>query len=265
MFKNSFFFTFLFLLINFNLSAQENLPKDEQVLLERYIREIYSLAKEKDNNIHKDFAINLNKDAEGILSKDSFYRFKAYSMYMADKVSNFGDQKADKDVPKTYDAETEDLINTSYSTYVDRIKNPVENTFVSHNEQAIRLEDEKEEDIFPFSIVHKIPVFKGCKKSLSREDKRKCTTVKITAYVEENFNLKLIEDLQISQSQHIYVRFLINKKGLVKDVSVRSPHPKLSQEAKRVVESFPKMKPGKDKNNKPVVVIYNLPITLSVN
>ncbi len=262
MIKNSFF---LFLFISLSLFAQDKLPKDEQLLLEKYVREISHLAKNRDNSIHNDFPNNLDKDADGILTKDSFYKFKAYTMYMANKVSNIGGKKADKDAPNNYDAETEELINTPYSEYINRIKKPVTNSFVQQTELALNLDDDKERDAVPFSVVHRSPVFRGCKKSLSNDDQRKCLVEKMNAFIEKNYDLKLIKELQLNQSQSVYVRFLITDKGRVEDVAARSPHPKLSQEAKRVVESFPKMKPAKDKKNKPVGVIYTLPIRLSVN
>lgn len=252
-------FSFLILFIGFSLCAQDKLPKDEQLLLEKYIREISHLADKRDNSIHKDFAINLDKDAEGILTKDSFYKFKAYTMYMANKVSNIGGKKADKDALKDYDEETEELINTSYSEYIDRIKNPVTNAFVEQTELALNLDDDMERDAVPYSIVHKSPVFRGHKKSLPDEDQRKCMTEKMNSYIAKNFDLKLIKELQINQSQSIYVRFKVNVNGDVKDVEARSLYLVLNQEGERVVNLLPKMLPARA-GGKPVNPLYTLPI-----
>jgi TonB family protein len=58
----------------------------------------------------------------------------------------------------------------------------------------------------------------------------------------------------------VYVNFVINSTGKVKDVAVsKSVHPLLDAEAVRVVSSMPDWKPGKQ-NGKGVPVSYNVPV-----
>jgi TonB family protein len=63
----------------------------------------------------------------------------------------------------------------------------------------------------------------------------------------------------------VYINFTIEKDGSINEVKVlRSVHPLLDEEAVRVVESFPKWKPGKQKG-KTVRVSYNLPLNFVLN
>jgi Zn-dependent protease with chaperone function len=57
--------------------------------------------------------------------------------------------------------------------------------------------------------------------------------------------------------------FTIDKNGHVTDVHYREPDPRLEQEAERVINSLPKMQPGKQRG-KPVGVMYSLPIVFQV-
>ncbi|MBQ21754.1 MAG: hypothetical protein CMD31_13450 [Flavobacteriales bacterium] len=63
----------------------------------------------------------------------------------------------------------------------------------------------------------------------------------------------------------VYINFTIEKDGSINEVKVlRGVHPLLDEEAVRVVESFPKWKPGKQKG-KTVRVSYNLPLNFVLN
>lgn len=58
----------------------------------------------------------------------------------------------------------------------------------------------------------------------------------------------------------VMVSFVVNKDGSIVDVQImRSPDPMLGDEAKRVVSSMPKWKPGKQRG-KPVRVKFTLPV-----
>ena len=65
------------------------------------------------------------------------------------------------------------------------------------------------------------------------------------------------------RQQRISVVFVIANDGTIKSAKARAPHPALEAEAIRVVESLPKMTPGKY-NGKNVNVPYSLPIIFQV-
>ena len=86
---------------------------------------------------------------------------------------------------------------------------------------------------------------------------------KIAKFVRKKFNTKLAEGIGLSGRQRISVIFKIDKLGDVVGVRARAPHPQLEDEAIRVINLLPKMKPGMQLG-KAVVVPYSLPINFEV-
>ena len=143
----------------------------------------------------------------------------------------------------------------------------IESTETYQEEEIVEIEEveieEVEEDIeVPFAVIENVPVYPGCEKG-SNDVKRKCMSDKITKFVQKNFNTGLAGDLGLSGRQRINVIFKIDKNGNVTGVRSRAPHPRLEQEAARVINKLPKMKPGKQRG-KPVIVPYSLPIIFQV-
>ena len=112
-----------------------------------------------------------------------------------------------------------------------------------------------------FANIDEVPVFPSCENS---EDQRKCLQDNITQHVNKNFNTKLADSLNLKPGlKRIFVMFLIDKNGEISEVKARAPHKALEQEAIRVINSLPKMTPGKQ-NGKAVGVKYSLPIAFKV-
>ncbi len=130
-------------------------------------------------------------------------------------------------------------------------------------EEIVEVEEEEEvvEDV-PFSVIEEVPIFPGCKGS--KEEKRNCLNTKMRKHVARNFDTELANELGLdSGKKRIYVQFKIDKDGTITSINARAPHPKLKEEAIRIVKKLPKMIPGKQRG-KPVRVGYTLPITFSV-
>ena len=108
-----------------------------------------------------------------------------------------------------------------------------------------------------------VPVYPGCKIKASNSEKRKCMSSAISEFVVRKFDTDIANDLGLSGRQRISVIFKIDKKGYVKDIRIRAPHPRLEKEAFRVINMLPKMKPG-TQNGQPVIVPYSLPIVFQV-
>jgi TonB family protein len=89
-------------------------------------------------------------------------------------------------------------------------------------------------------------------------------TNKITDFVGANFDTKIGKALNLTGVNRVIVQFKIDENGNVVDVKSRAPHPKLEEEAKRVINSLPQMTPG-EQNGKAVGVMYSLPIVFQVN
>ncbi|MDV7186231.1 energy transducer TonB [Lutibacter sp. TH_r2] len=130
-------------------------------------------------------------------------------------------------------------------------------------EEIIEVEEEEEviEDV-PFAIIEDVPVYPGCKGS--KAQLKACLQEQITKHVNRKFNSDLASDLGLSPGvKRIFVMFKIDKTGNITNVQARAPHKKLQEEAIRVVNSLPKMKPGKQRG-RPVGVKYSLPIAFKV-
>lgn len=113
-----------------------------------------------------------------------------------------------------------------------------------------------------FSKIDNVPVFPGCEGT--EAELRVCFQEKITDHVAKNFNSNLANGLGLTPGIiRIFVMFTVDKNGTITDVKARAPHTALEEEAIRVVNNLPKMKPSSYKN-KIVGVKYTLPIAFNV-
>lgn len=126
------------------------------------------------------------------------------------------------------------------------------------NSQKNEITTKYETEDVPFSILDKHPTFPGC-----AEDDKNCFNKSMREFVAENFNIGLAKQEGLSGKQRIIVMFRIDKQGRVGDIKSRAPHPKLKEEAVRLVKSLPQFKPG-EKDGKKVGVKYTLPIMFKV-
>ncbi|SDR71789.1 protein TonB [Gillisia sp. Hel1_33_143] len=115
----------------------------------------------------------------------------------------------------------------------------------------------------PFAVIEDVPIFPGCENLSNNDQRKKCMSEKVQDFVNKKFNIDLGSQLGLSGVNRIIVQFKIDKNGNITEVRSRAPHPRLEQEAARVINALPKMKPGKQRG-KPVGVMYSLPIVFQV-
>jgi protein TonB len=145
----------------------------------------------------------------------------------------------------------------------------IESTETDTEEEIVEIEEieeEIEEEIadVPFAVIENVPIYPGCESAGNNNAKKKCMSEKIQKFVQKKFNSELANDLGLDAGrQRISVQFKIDRSGNVVGVRARAPHPKLEQEAIKVVKQLPKMTPGKQRG-KPVGVLYALPIVFEV-
>ena len=134
-------------------------------------------------------------------------------------------------------------------------------------DEEIEIEEEEEEevDIVDMAIVESIPIFPGCKKSSAsdyntrRQEDLQCFNSGIMNHIKDEFKYPEIAK-EMGISEKIYVQFVIDKKGIIKDAKVvRGENKYLKEEALRLVNGLPKMTPASQRN-KPVGVPYTIPI-----
>lgn len=114
-----------------------------------------------------------------------------------------------------------------------------------------------------FRVVEEAPLFPGCEGLDTNDERKACMSSKISKFVNKKFNSGIAGDLGLSGINKIFVQFTVDKTGTITNVKSRGPHDKLEEEAQRVIQLLPEMKPGKQRSV-PVGVIYNLPITLKI-
>lgn len=115
----------------------------------------------------------------------------------------------------------------------------------------------------PFAVIENVPIFPGCENLANNEQRKKCMSDKVQEFVQRRFNTDLGAQLGLSGVNRVIVVFKIDKNGNITDIRSRAPHPRLEQEAARVINALPKMQPGKQRG-KAVAVSYSLPIVFQV-
>ncbi|TSE08203.1 energy transducer TonB [Aquimarina algiphila] len=116
---------------------------------------------------------------------------------------------------------------------------------------------------FDFVKVESVPVFPGCETLGTNKEKAACFSKKIRKIISKKFNTGLGERYGLTGVQRIYTVFEVSTDGTIQNIRVRAPHPKLEEEAERVIDLFPQMTPGKQRGT-PVIVKYQLPITFKM-
>lgn len=166
---------------------------------------------------------------------------------------------------KKYDKKMELLLNDDFFKSFILMSN---NVIVKVEPEPVNAPKEAENDFehsveVPFAVIDQAPIFPGCE-NISKEEQKKCISKNIAEHVSRNFNTKLANKLGLVGRQRINVIFKINKQGNIIGIRSRAPHPDLESEAIRVINTLPKMIPGKH-NGKNVVVPYSLPIVFQVH
>ncbi|MCM4158658.1 energy transducer TonB [Antarcticibacterium flavum] len=115
----------------------------------------------------------------------------------------------------------------------------------------------------PFEFIEDVPVFPGCEGLSNNADRKACMSEKISGIVNKRFNRDLGSQLGLKGLNRVLVLFQIDAAGNIVGVQSRAPHPKLEEEAESVINTLPRMQPGKQRG-KPVPVSYALPIMFKV-
>ena len=123
--------------------------------------------------------------------------------------------------------------------------------------------EEPTDDSVIFKLVEVAPIYPGCEKLATNNQRKACMSEKIAKHVQRKFDTRVGDNLGLSGKQIVHVQFKIDKSGNVSDIKTNAKYAQLEKEAKRVVGKLPTMTPGKQKD-KNVSVKYTLPIVFQV-
>ncbi len=139
-----------------------------------------------------------------------------------------------------------DIVKNDHKDEIDKKeKKKVEPKF---DPRDFKEPDVKEPSDDPFIIVEQMPSLPGG----------------INKYLSNNIKYPK-KAKQIDAEGIVYLQFVVNKKGEIKNVKVlRGVNKWLDDEAVRVVKAMPNWSPGKQRG-KAVSVLYNLPINFQLN
>ena len=125
--------------------------------------------------------------------------------------------------------------------------------------EVIEIEEEVSDEALSFAVVESVPIFPGCEKAKTNNEKRTCFQQQILKYVSREFKFPEMAR-QMGIQGRVYVNFVIERDGSISNVQVlRGVDPLLDDEAVRVVNSLPKMTPAKQRG-KSVRMQFTLPI-----
>ncbi|WP_420321505.1 energy transducer TonB [Flagellimonas sp.] len=136
----------------------------------------------------------------------------------------------------------------------------IEDAVVNIDDVAV---GEVEEDVVvPFAIIENVPVFPGCEKYGTEEERKACFNEMVQKHIIKNFKYPQAA-LEMRISGKVFVQFEINAQGLVSNIQKRGPDRLLEKEAVRIIASLPQVKPGIQRG-KPTKVRYAIPINFAI-
>jgi protein TonB len=136
-----------------------------------------------------------------------------------------------------------------------------ETTDFDESEEIEFIEEAEEdtEEIFNFAVVENKPVYPGCEKLATEEEKFNCFNQSIMKHISKNFKFPEMAR-QMGIQGKVYVNFVIEKDGSISNVTIaRGVDKLLDDEAIRTVKTLPKFQPAKQRG-KSVRMQYTVPI-----
>ncbi len=133
-----------------------------------------------------------------------------------------------------------------------------------HQIELIEVEGDASE--VPFSVIERVPVYKGCDENLSNLELRKCMSESISSHILKKFDINVAKRLGLPDGiVRITTIFKVNKDGEVTQIKIRAPHPDLERESFKAINSIPKFTAPGYQKGKPVTVPYSLPIIFNID
>ena len=110
----------------------------------------------------------------------------------------------------------------------------------------------------PFFMIDEVPVFPECE-GIDADGMRDCFQNQMQQHISKHFRYP--EEAQKKKIEgRVSIMIMINEEGIIDDIRTKGPDPILEQEARRIFELLPTLKPGIHHGDA-VSVPYSIPIT----
>jgi len=163
------------------------------------------------------------------------------------------------------------IITTTIIPIADNLANKIETPLattdtptVSGTSEVIPNKSENKSVPDNINTVEFVPIFPGCESLSNNEERKACLSDKIRAFISKKFDTEEFSYLDSDKVFRISVEFKIDVNGNVSEIRSRAPEKSLEEEAIRVINLLPSMKPGMQ-GATPVEVLYRVPITFKTN
>lgn len=160
----------------------------------------------------------------------------------------------------------EKIITKTITEFINIVETEIDDNINTEEDDIIEIDEVEEEGeaLVMMGLVEFKPRFPGCEDAGSEDDRFTCFQQSIMNHIQSNFKYpEVAKGLGIEGK--VYVRFVIDKKGEINDISIgRSADKYLDAEAKRLISMLPQMIPARQ-FNKAVAVEYVVPINFKLN
>jgi hypothetical protein len=107
--------------------------------------------------------------------------------------------------------------------------------------------------------ANRYAIYPGCEDKKTIDTQKKCFDKKFRNFIHQNFDKSLPKKLKLSGKFRMIVAFTIDEEGRIQNIRSRASHPQFNTELKRILESFPKVKPALT-NGEPTTVMPTIPL-----
>ncbi|TXD48077.1 M56 family metallopeptidase [Polaribacter sp. IC073] len=151
-----------------------------------------------------------------------------------------------------------DKINYEYKVYKYKKGRKVM-TFIPDFSKMKKNKGKASDGSVNFLTIEEAPTFPGCDSG-----DKDCFSKMILKHFKRDFNTALPNQLGLSAGKkRVFVGFKVNENGDVVGIQARGPHKTIEEEIIRVMNTLPKMKPGKQEGKK-IAVSYNIPLVIVI-
>ncbi len=118
--------------------------------------------------------------------------------------------------------------------------------------------EEEEEVSIPFAVIENVPIYPGCEKLATNNEKKDCFQKKMQEHIKKHFRYPPAA-IELGIQGRVHVQFKIDNKGYITNIRMRGPDKNLEREASRIIAALPQMTPGRQRGRN-VAVPYSIPI-----